>query len=159
MTHIERSITIDAPPEAVFAELIDLHRLQRWSTITASHEGSKETLKVGDEFTQSIRVAGINLPTSWHCVECDPPNSVAYEATASGGGRLSMRQVVVGVGEGSRVELDVDYELPGGFLGEVADRLYAERRNQREAEHSLQNLKDLVEGQRAEPAADPPDAS
>jgi uncharacterized protein YndB with AHSA1/START domain len=34
MTHIERSITIDAPPEAVFAELIDLHRLQRWSTIT-----------------------------------------------------------------------------------------------------------------------------
>lgn len=147
MTTIERTIDIQASPEAVFKELIDLHRLDRWSTITESHEGPTTTLESGDEFKQSVRVAGIKLPTEWRCIECDPPNVVAYEATAAGGGRLNMRQVVVPVGGASRVELSVDYDLPGGFLGDVLDRLYVERRNEREVEHSLQNLKDLVESQ------------
>ncbi len=159
MTTIEATIDIQAPPEAVFKELVDLHRLDRWSTVTASHEGSTEPIKAGDEFKQSIRVAGINLPTEWRCVECDPPSSVAYEATSAGGGRLSMRQVIVPASGGSRIDLRIDYDLPGGFLGDVLDRLYVERRNEREAEHSLQNLKDLVESQRSAAPADPPGPS
>ncbi len=58
-------------------------------------------------------------------------------------------QRVVGVvptDGGSRVELVVDDELPGSFLGELLDRLYVERRKEREAQPSLDNLKDLVEG-------------
>ena len=58
-----------------------------------------------------------------------------------------MRQSVEATAAGSRLDLHVDYDLPGGVLGDVADRLYVERRNEREAEHSLQNLKDLVEWQ------------
>lgn len=59
-----------------------------------------------------------------------------------------MAQQVRGEGGRSRVELDLDYELPGGFAGEFVDRAYAERRNEREAEHSLHNLKDLLEANR-----------
>ncbi len=146
MTHIERTIDIAAPPERVFEDLIDLHQLDRWSTITASHEGPEETLRAGHEFRQDIRVAGLSLPTTWRCTECDPPRLVAYEAESPGGGSLTMRQVVVPTDGGSRVELVVDYELPGSFLGELLDRVYVERRNQREAQHSLENLKDLLEG-------------
>lgn len=145
MNHIESAIDIDAPPEAVFPELVDLHRLDRWSTITVSHEGSTDTLQAGHEFKQTIRIAGINLQTEWRCVESDPPRAVAYEATALGGGRVEMRQTVAPTATGSRVVLTVDYDLPGGFLGDLLDRLYVERRNEREVEHSLQNLKDLVE--------------
>ncbi len=159
MTTIERRIEIQAPPNEVFKELIDLHRLDRWSTITESHDGPTTTLKTGDEFKQTIRVAGMKLPTEWRCVECDPPNLVAYQATAPGGGRLNMRQTVVPTGSASRVELTVDYDLPGGFLGDVLDRLYVERRNQREAEQSLQNLKDLVEGQQCGGDGNTPGAS
>ncbi len=57
-----------------------------------------------------------------------------------------MRQVVVPTSGGSSVQLVVDYELPGSFLGELLDRVYVERRNEREAQHSLENLKDLLEG-------------
>jgi uncharacterized membrane protein len=60
-----------------------------------------------------------------------------------------MRQIVRPTGGGSRVELDLEYELPGGFLGEAADRVYVERRNEHEAEHSLHNLKDLLENRAA----------
>jgi uncharacterized membrane protein len=145
MTSIERDISIDVPPEVVFKELVDLHRLDRWSTITVSHEGPDTPIAEGDEFTQTVRIAGVNLESEWRCTECGPPSTVAYEATATGGGRLSMRQVVAPASAGSRVMFRVDYDLPGGFLGDLLDRLYVERRNEREVEHSLQNLKDLVE--------------
>jgi uncharacterized protein YndB with AHSA1/START domain len=146
MTSIERDITIDAAPEAVFKELIDLHRLDRWSTITVSHDGPDTPVTAGDQFTQKLRIAGIPLDSEWRCTECEPPNTLAYEATATGGGRLAMRQVVTPEGTGSRLVFSIDYDLPGGALGDLVDRLYVERRNEREAEHSLQNLKDLIEG-------------
>ncbi len=147
MTQIHRSIEIAAPPEAVFRELTDLHRLTRWSTITETHEGPDDQLALGQEFDQTLRVAGVKLPSTWRVVEYDAPRVVAYDATSPGGGRLHMRQVVTPNASGSAVDLDVDYDLPGGVLGDLLDRLYVERRNEREAEHSLQNLKDLVEAQ------------
>lgn len=145
MAEFVRSIEIAGTADAVFRQLCDLHQLTRWSTITDTHEGSEE-LAMGVEFDQSIRVAGVKLPTHWRCVEYDPPRSVAYEATSAGGGRLHMRQLVSSAASGCRVDLEVNYDLPGGVLGDIADRVYLERRNEREAEHSLQNLKDIVEG-------------
>ena len=41
--------------------------------------------------------------------------------------------------------MEFDYELPEGFIGGLFDRAYADRRNQREMDHSLRNLKELVE--------------
>lgn len=147
MTEIHRSIEIAAPPEAVFRELTDLRSLTRWSTITETHDGPDEQLTIGQEFEQKLRVAGVKLPSSWRCVEYDAPRVVAYDATSPGGGRLHMRQVVSPKPSGSLVDLTVDYDLPGGILGDLLDQVYVERRNEREAEHSLQNLKDLVEAQ------------
>jgi hypothetical protein len=41
-------------------------------------------------------------------------------------------------------------ELAGGFVGELFDSAYAERRNERELEHSLHDLKELVETRAAQ---------
>jgi uncharacterized protein YndB with AHSA1/START domain len=146
MAHIERTINIDATPEEVFAILTDLDRLPEWSTITvATHDAPEDHLQVGATFRQTLRVLGRNVDCDWRVTEVDRPRKVAYDATAPGGGQLRMAQQVHEDGTGSRVELDLDYELPGGFLGDAANWAFVERRNEREAEHSLHNLKDLVE--------------
>ncbi len=88
------------------------------------------------------------MQSHWRVVEFEPPRSLAYEVTAMAGGRMTLRQQVVPSQDGTRVEIDVDYDLPGGSLGEALDRLYVERRNEREVEHSLQNLKELLEGRK-----------
>jgi uncharacterized membrane protein len=90
-------------------------------------------------------VAGRNLECEWTVTELERPHRIAYQASAPGGGQLTMQQVVSPAGSGSRVELDLDYELPGSFLGDAIDRMFVERRNEREAEHSLHNLQDLLE--------------
>jgi uncharacterized membrane protein len=147
MTKINRSIEIDAPPHQVFDELTHWDGLARWSTITSSHTGPARCNDVGDEFDQTVRVAGVELDTHWRVTEHDAPNVVAYHATGPGQSSMDMRQTVTEAGDGSRVEIDIEYDLPGGVLGEAVDRLYAERRNEREAEHTLENLKQLLESQ------------
>ncbi len=147
MAHIERSIEINRPPEDVFTMLTDLHQLPHWATtVVETHDVPNVSLQEGSTFRQTVRVAGRNLECEWTVTELDHPRRIAYQASAPGGGQLTMQQIVSSTDSGSIVELDLDYELPGGFLGNAIDRLYVERRNEREAEHSLHNLKDLLEG-------------
>ena len=146
VTEMRRSIGVAAPPDAVFRELVDLHQLTRWSAITETHDGP-EVLELGQEFHQTIRVAGVRLRTQWRCVELEPPRLVAYEATGPLGGRLRMRQTVAPTDGGCQVGLEVDYDLPGKFFGVLLDRIYVRGRTGRDAEKSLENLKVLVEDQ------------
>lgn len=146
MTSIERSIDIDAPPEAVFNELGNWGGLTRWSTITSTHTGPDRCTQVGEEFDQQLRIAGVSMDTHWRVTEYDPPTAVAYEASGPGDSSMHMRQHVTPTSSGSRLHLTVDYRLPAGALGVALDTIYVERRNEREVEHSLQNLKELVEG-------------
>lgn len=145
MTTIEQRIGIHAPPQTVFGELENWAGLSRWSTITAEHQGPDRCTCVGEEFEQQLRLAGVTIDTQWHVTEHDPPRAIAYEATGPGDSWMRMRQEVEPSDGGSTVRLQIEYELPAGVLGEALDRLYVERRNQREAEHSLQNLKELIE--------------
>lgn len=148
MAKINRDVEIQVRPEDAFEALVDWSGLSEWSTVTHSHDGADRCSGVGDEFDQQLRIAGLPLKTHWRVVEFDPPRSLAYDVTAMGGGRMALRQQVVPTPEGCRVEFDADYDLPGGFLGAALDRAYVERRNEREVEHSLQNLKDLLEGRK-----------
>ena len=151
MGHIERSVEISRPPEVVFDTLADLDRLTDWATIVVETRDISHTpVQDGATFRQTIRIAGRTLETEWRVVELERPRHVAYEATSADGGRMTMRQTVAPAGGGSRVELQIDYDLPGGVLGDLADLVYVERRNTRDAEHSLQNLKDLLEGRPVE---------
>lgn len=147
MAHITREIEIDRPPHDVFALLTDLDRLPEWATIVVgTRDVSELPLREGCTFRQTLRVLGRELESDWRVTELDPPRHVAYEAAAPGGGTLTMRQSVAPRVDGSRVALELDYELPGGWLGELLDRGVVEAQNEREADASLDRLKRLLEG-------------
>jgi uncharacterized membrane protein len=59
---------------------------------------------------------------------------------------MTMRQTVAPRDAGSQIELEIDYELPGGLLGELVDRAFVEEQNEHEADRSLRNLKELLDG-------------
>jgi uncharacterized protein YndB with AHSA1/START domain len=147
MAHIERQVDITRPPAEVFALLTDLDRLPEWATIVVgTRDVSDFPLREGCTFRQTLRVMGRELESDWRVSELDPPRHVAYEAAAPGGGTLTMHQTVEPRDAGSQVALELDYELPGGWLGELLDRGVVEAQNEREAEASLDRLKRLLEG-------------
>jgi hypothetical protein len=59
---------------------------------------------------------------------------------------MRMRQEVTATPTGSRLDLVIDYELPGGALGRALDRAFVRQRNEREAERTLNNLKARLDG-------------
>lgn len=147
MARIERQIEVDRPPAEVFSVLTDLDRLPEWTTIVVeTRDVSDLPLRRGCTFRQTLRVLGREVESDWRVTELDPPRHVAYEAAAPGGGTLTMRQSVAPHDAGSRVALELDYEFPGGWLGEMLDRAVVEQHNEREADASLDRLKRLLEG-------------
>jgi uncharacterized membrane protein len=152
MAKIDRSIDINATGEEVFEILTDLGLLPSWSTITVETHGTpRQPIEEGDSFEQTLRVLGRNIDSSWRVVELSRPRKVSYETEVVGGGSLRMVQTVEDSAGNSRVVMELDYELPGGLVGELFDSAYAERRNERELEHSLQNLKEFTEGRSGTP--------
>jgi uncharacterized protein YndB with AHSA1/START domain len=148
MTRIERSIHIEERPDEVFRMLTDLKLIPRWAVIAQDTYVRPESplTAAGQEFDWIIRIAGRDMETHWVVDAHEPPRMVRYHVTMARDGRLQMEQRVLDAGDGgSRVELEVEYDLPGGFLGEALDRVYVEKRNQDAVERSLRNLKDLVE--------------
>jgi uncharacterized membrane protein len=151
MARVERQIEVDRTPEEVFELLIDLDRLPEWATmVLENHDTPQKPLRAGQKFGQTIRIAGRNLTTQWEVSELEAGRRVAYRATGPAGASLEMHQRIAPRDGGSRVELEIDYDLPGGALGDAVDRIYVERRNEREAEHSLSNLKELLESDKKE---------
>ncbi len=147
MAYLRRQIELAAPPEAVFALLIDLDRLPDWATIVVdSRDVTDRPITVGCTFRQTLKIAGQELDTGWRVTQLDPPGLIAYEASSATGGRLLMTQTITPRNAGSTVQVEVDYDLPGGFLGKLLDMAVVEAQNAREAERSLQNLKELVDG-------------
>jgi uncharacterized membrane protein len=145
MGTIKKSVDINASGDEVFDLLTDLDALPTWSTITLETHGTpRKPIEEGDTFTQTLRVLGASLEAQWRVVELSDRRKLAYEASVPGGGRMEMSQTISDSDGVSRVDFEVDYDLPEDVAALLESDL-AERRNERELEHSLHNLKDLAE--------------
>jgi uncharacterized membrane protein len=145
MGTIKKSVDINASGDDVFDLLTDLDALPTWSTITLETHGTpRQPIEEGDTFSQTLRVLGTSLEAQWRVVELSERRKLAYEASVPGGGRMEMSQTISDSDGVSRVEFEVDYDLPED-VAVLLESDVAERRNERELEHSLHNLKDLAE--------------
>jgi len=148
MAHIARTIEIARPPEEIFDYITDLDRLTEWATmVKETRDLGDRPIKQGTTFSQTIKAAGsVDIDCDWHVKQLQRPRHVHYEATAPDGGQMQMSQTIMPLDGGrSKVEIDLDYEVPGGILGQIADKLVFEGQNEKEADASLENLKRILE--------------
>ena len=146
MTHIARTITIDATASEVFAILQDLDRLPELSEMTVEVRNAPgRPIQTGDRFDQIVRVAGVEIDTEWEVTEVVVDSLVRVEGRSKSNGNATMTERVIAAGAACRVELDVDYDPPFGLLGEIADKIVFERRHEDEAEQILGRLESLCE--------------
>jgi ligand-binding SRPBCC domain-containing protein len=147
MGRINRSTVVDCPPDRVFAVLADVDRLTEFSSMTVSiRNGPGRPVQAGDTFEQAVRILGKELESEWTVVEVVPSTLLRFEGTAPAGARATLVERLSPDGGGTRVELDVDYDLPLGILGDAVDAVYLHRKNEEEAEDILARLKALCEG-------------
>jgi uncharacterized membrane protein len=135
----------DAPIERVFELATDYARYPEWS---AQYEEVTEISgppdAAGTRFHGVIRLLGRKMEGWGEVTEVDAPRYLRIAGQGSGGTTTTVYRFTP-VGSGTDAELELDYELPAGFFGKVADKLFVERSIERALRHSLENFKAFVE--------------
>jgi uncharacterized membrane protein len=146
MGHVKRSVRVDAPVDVCWAIGVDP---ARWPEFLEGAVGMRDASgmagHVGHTFTVPYRIAGRELEVQWRITRIDKPRMIELTGTTQRGGHALTTERYEPVAGGTDVEVELDYELPGGFAGDVADRLFIERAMERQIRHSNENFKALVE--------------
>ena len=147
MSKFTRDVVVACPPSHVFGVLSNVERLPEFSHLAvAIRNGPGRAIEVGDRFEQAVKVLGIEFDTDWEVTEVVADTTIRVEGRSQHSGKASLTQTVAPEGTGSRVTFEVDYDPPFGILGDIADKVVFERKNEEDAEHILARLKELCEG-------------
>ena len=153
MGHVRHTGHIDAPPDRVFAMTIDATRDPEWNSSVVEVKDVTGLLdKAGASYTAMLKLGGRQLETRWEVVRVDKPRLIEQTATSAAGGRATSTTTFEPAAGGTDITIEVDYELPGGFVGGVADKLFVERAIERDVRHSMENFKAICEAEAAVPA-------
>jgi uncharacterized membrane protein len=144
MTTVERSISINSPVEAIEAIMDDARRLPEWYAGIEQADPDDVFPEPGGKVDIVYKAAGVTFSLT----------QTSLERVPGRGGVNQMEGMITGTnhltytpeGEGIRVTMRFEYQMPGGGLGKVVDRLLVERMNAQNLEKSLASLKTLAEG-------------
>jgi coenzyme Q-binding protein COQ10 len=143
MTKVERSILINAPVEKIDNITRDGKRLTEWYAGIEKAVPDDVYPEPGGKITLAYKSGGVKFDIT----------QTVLERNEGQGAKYKMEGMVTGTNiwafavedQGTRVTATFEYEMPGGVLGKVADKLVVERMNNENLEKSLENLKKLAE--------------
>ena len=142
---VETTIDLPAPPDEVFAVVMNPHCLEEWVT---AHDAVKDVpegpLAEGSTFRQKLKVAGVTFGVTWKVTEIDEPRLAVWEGKGPAGSKAHCRYELVSDDGGTRFHYLNEFELPGGKLAAAAGKAIGEDRGRAEAEKSLENLRELL---------------
>jgi uncharacterized protein YndB with AHSA1/START domain len=143
---VRESIVIDADPERVWDTVMDPARLELWVTTHDSLEvDAPGPLDAGDQFTQKLRLAGKSFKVRWRVLEAERPRRARWEGEGPAGSTAAVEYRLAAEDGGTRFDYENRFALPGGVLGKAAGGLLAAAPGSREARHSLERLRSLLE--------------
>lgn len=137
--HITRHVR--AAPHDVFAHVVDPDRLPGWLHVVEEVRSASSRLDaVGSQLVALMALGPHHLEVDWVVTKVEPDRVLHLEGTAVEGGDADVR-IECGRWDGeTEFELDLEYELPGGFVTSVADRIWIERAIARDLRQSVRDL-------------------
>jgi uncharacterized membrane protein len=144
MTTMEHEVIINSTMETVDAVATDVTHWPEWYPGIERAVPDANYPQVGSVVDVKYKAAGVSFNLTFTVSDYDYLNTIAFDITGmmTGNTRFTISQV----GNGVRVVGHFDYEVPGGGLGKIADKLVVERMNNQNLENSLKNLKRVIEG-------------
>jgi carbon monoxide dehydrogenase subunit G len=140
------TIHIDAPPQAVWDMVMDPARTVEWVTIACQVEQVDDgPLREGFRMDQTLCLRGVRFKVKWSLEKLDEPWVAKWEgrgparSTARIENRLSERD------GGTHFDYRNEFKAPMGPLGAIASKAVVGGIPDREANASLQRLKQILE--------------
>lgn len=146
MSSIQTTTLVEAPPPEVWAILADIGTISRWNP-GVRHSESTSDARSGEGATRHCDLPGGRYLEE-RAIDWVEGESFRIEILDS---NLPLRHSTVrfaieAAGEGTRVTVEPEYELKGGRLGSLLDRLLVRRLYVRGFSDLLRGLKEYAEG-------------
>jgi carbon monoxide dehydrogenase subunit G len=139
-------IDIAAPPEAVWAVVMDPERLHEWVSI---HRGlvefSNGTPAVGATMEQCLALRGAKFKVKWELAQCDAPHLAEWRGKGPARSKAETEYRLEAHDGGTRFHYRNEFKAPLGPLGAVASKALVGGLPEKEAHASLNALKALLE--------------
>jgi uncharacterized membrane protein len=153
MGHVLQTGHIDASPDRAFALALDAARIPEWnSSVIEVKEITGSLDQVGSSYVSVLKLGGRRLEGRWEVSRVETPRVLEFTGTAPGGGRATTKNRFEPAGGGTDLTIEIEYDLPGGFVGGMADKLFVERAIERDVKHSVENFKAICEAEVQVPA-------
>ncbi len=140
MSEVTTNIQIAAAPEAVWDVAMDAERLGEWVTIHRRLEDFTE-----DTMDQVMCIRGVSFHVKWELTESDRPHRALWKGKGPARSRAETEYTLKAVDGGTRFEYRNKFKAPLGPLGAAASRALVGGVPEREANASLQKLKEILE--------------
>jgi uncharacterized membrane protein len=141
MVKAEGSIVIDAPADKVFDLLLDTERLPEWMPLLIDVSDIQGD-GVGKTFKWSYKFIGIKFEGSSEILEIVPNQKTVTKSTA--GIESVWTWDLASEGDGTKVDLVVEYTIPIPVLGKFAES-FVVKQGKRDIEHIMETFKYLLE--------------
>jgi uncharacterized protein YndB with AHSA1/START domain len=146
MGHISRTIHVEATPEQVFDLFTNPERFREWQVPAAEVKditGTPGTVGLG--WTTATTFAGRKMENHMSVTAVERPRS--FEVKGTGSGTATLRGRFEPAAGGTDVTIESEYEMPLGFIGDAANKLFFEKSFAESWDKSLAKLKALVEAE------------
>ena len=144
MPSVETSITINAPIEKVFDTIIDPELTAQWSSGVSEVTNIKgNPWEKGSSTDLAYHVLGMKLTQHMVTSEIEKPRKVIY--LMEGGFPGTSEFALEPQGQVTKVDIRIDYSVPGGILGKIANQVLLERMNRKNIEGTAEGLKIFCE--------------
>ena len=147
MSEVRTSIEIEAPPEKVWAFVMDPHNFDEWVTIhrRVNHADAGPP-REGMEVEQTLCLRHTNFKVHWTLSELDAPRLARWDGKGPMGSRAhTCYRLTPAGGGGTRFDYVNEFKPPGGVLGAAASRVVVGGVPEKEANASLDRLKKVLE--------------
>lgn len=147
MPHVEQSIVIHAPVEAVFGLIA--HQPERmsewWPPIDLQERVSPPPTTLGSVSRYVYNMMNVSIRGEHEVTEMEENQHLVVETISGIDSRFHFD--FAPVTEGTHLTIKVDYSLPGSVIGQLMNRVIIEEKNIKDLRDGLDNLKKILESE------------
>jgi uncharacterized membrane protein len=142
----------EVPIEQVWDLALDYRRYPEWNVGYEEITGvTGPPDQVGTKIHGVMRLLGRRMEGTGEVTHVERPRHLRI-AGKGPAGTVTTEYRFTPAGKGTDAEVEIEYDVPAGYFGKVADKLFVERSVERTLRHSLDNFTALLEAEALQPA-------
>jgi carbon monoxide dehydrogenase subunit G len=143
---ITKSIEIEAPPEKVFAFIIDMKKTNETSKGFAEGEyTSKGPVGVGTTLHYVAKAGGSQAEFDMEVTEFEKNRKMSRRTVGASKFKMHGSSTLEPTAKGTKLITTMDYELPYSILGKIIDKLRVSKDMEKSMERTLRDMKKALE--------------